>query len=150
VLRRVIGTHPAGPVFLRRRYDPGSSPAGLLDQSGLARLLERRAATEAGRVGHSLTRAERAWVARGIWRDAGAIDPDQVLTAFPPDNSSDRARRGDLSEELAAHLRHAAAGRQRRPADQAVDPGPSARLAGLGRVGDDGYLHPLTPRDASA
>nr|WP_303652780.1 tyrosine-type recombinase/integrase [Paludisphaera mucosa] len=82
VLRRVIGARPAGPIFLRRRYDPGSSPAGASDQSALVRLLEKRAAAEADLAGRALTRAERARVARGVWRDAGAIDPDQARTAF--------------------------------------------------------------------
>jgi integrase len=82
VIRGVIGKRPAGPVFLRRRYDPGSASGGLLDQMALARLLERRVAGEAERDGRPLTRAERARVARGVWRDAGAIDPDQVRTAF--------------------------------------------------------------------
>jgi integrase len=82
VLRRVIGSRRAGPVFLRRRFDPGSAPAGLLDQAALEQLLERRAATEAERFARPLTRAERSKVARGVWRDAGAIDPDQARTAF--------------------------------------------------------------------
>jgi integrase len=82
VLRRVIRCRSAGPVFLRHRYSPDPDSTGLLNQEAMSRLHERRLASEAERLGRLMTRAEQAKVARGVWRDAGAIKSDQIRTAF--------------------------------------------------------------------
>lgn len=77
VLERVIGDRESGPVLLRERFC-GAAPPLVGDRQRLERAcLERRRA-----AGAALSRAEEARVARGVWRDAGAIKPDAVRTSF--------------------------------------------------------------------
>jgi len=77
VLRRAIGDHMSGPVLLRERFSGGSPPL-VGDRQRLEQAcLERRKA-----AGPALSRAEEARVARGVWRDAGAIKPDAVRSSF--------------------------------------------------------------------
>ncbi|HEY2785806.1 MAG TPA: site-specific integrase, partial [Fimbriiglobus sp.] len=77
VLRSVIGGRPAGPVFLREKVR-ATGPALAGTAADLARVLADRCrqATTAG------TREARRKIARGVWRDAGAINPDEIRTSF--------------------------------------------------------------------
>ena len=77
VLRQVIGDRESGPVLLRERFC-GVSPPPVGDLQRPERAcLERR-----GAAGTSLSRAESSRVARGVWRDCGAIKCDTVRTSF--------------------------------------------------------------------
>ena len=128
-------TRTAGPVFLRRRFDPARSPAGSIGRAGMTRLRERRLPRSAERAGRPLTRG-RAGPGRPR-RLAGrrGVEPDQVRIAFIRTTRAIGLAGATCPKSLAAHVRHAAAGRQRRPAHPAADPGPSARRAGLGALG---------------
>jgi integrase len=77
VLRRVIGDHRAGPVFLRPRF--ADVPPPLV---GDGRELERVCRERQRAAGPALSRADAQRVARGVWRDAGAIRPDAIRTSF--------------------------------------------------------------------
>ena len=77
VLRRAIGARPAGPVFLRPRFQI-NTPILTGDRRTLARVLSDRQAA----LGEALTRSEGARLARGIWRDAGAVKSDAIRTTF--------------------------------------------------------------------
>jgi hypothetical protein len=54
----------------------------MMNQEAMSCLQERRLVSEAERLGRHLTRAEQAKVARGVWRDGGAVKPDQIRTSF--------------------------------------------------------------------
>jgi integrase len=78
VLRKVIGSRKAGPVFLRARFSKGAAPLLTGDRRELERVCEERqqAATQ------PLSRSEALRIARGVWRDAGAVKADAVRTSF--------------------------------------------------------------------
>jgi integrase len=68
VLQRSIGSRIAGPVFLRPRFIGGESPPLTCGLAGLEHVCrERQAAAGAA------TRPEALWIARRVWRDAGAL-----------------------------------------------------------------------------
>jgi integrase len=77
VLRRVIGDRVSGPVFLRPRFARESPPL-----VGDARELERAYRERLLAEGPAPTRMVALRVARGVWRDAGAIKADAVRTSF--------------------------------------------------------------------
>jgi integrase len=83
VLRRLIGDRKTGPVFLRRRFAGGSEPP-LANRSVslLERVLSSRIAEGERESGRDLARSERLAVARGLWRDLGAIEPDRIRLEF--------------------------------------------------------------------
>jgi integrase len=77
VLRLAIGARTGGPVFLRRQYASGRRVPLFGDRRFLESVVgERIAQTSAS------TRSVLAAVARGMWRDAGAIDSDIVRLNF--------------------------------------------------------------------
>lgn len=76
VLARVIDSRPTGPVFLRPRFGK-SVPPLVGDRVALAETLRDRLALACG-VG----RTEAARLARGLWRDAGAVKTDAVRSSF--------------------------------------------------------------------
>jgi integrase len=82
VLRGAVGQRKAGPVFLRSRFDAARLSAGVADEAAMVRLHQRRMAAEVERVGRPLDRQEQARVARGVWRDSGAVEVDRVRVAF--------------------------------------------------------------------
>jgi integrase len=77
VLRAVVGGRSAGPVFLRERLE-GKTPALAGDRRELGRVCSERQLAE----GRPLSRAEEARLARGVWRDAGAVKADAVRNSF--------------------------------------------------------------------
>jgi integrase len=82
VLRKVIGPRAAGPVFLRERLVPELTP--LLDSTRqrMAQALSRRIEQAERKVGQAIGRAEKARIARGVWRDAGAVKADRIRLTF--------------------------------------------------------------------
>jgi integrase len=77
VLRRVIGDRPVGPVFVRPRF--AASRSRLIgDGRFLATKVDRRCA----QGGDSVSRTDRARLARSVWRDAGAVKADSVRQSF--------------------------------------------------------------------
>jgi hypothetical protein len=77
VSRRVFGDSSSGPVLLRERFSGGPPPL-----VGDRRELERVCQEQQRAAGPGLTRAEESKIARGVWRDAGAIKPDAVRASF--------------------------------------------------------------------
>jgi integrase len=77
VLRSVIGTRRAGPVFVRERL-VGRKPKVVGDRRELERIMRERRAG-AGRL---LTRVEECHLARKLWWDAGAVKADTIRTSF--------------------------------------------------------------------
>jgi integrase len=82
VLRRVIGTRTAGPVFLREQFDPAHSPLASASRDGLARAVVQRVENAERQAGQTLSREERARIARTVWRDAGAVKADRIRLSF--------------------------------------------------------------------
>jgi integrase len=78
VLWRVIGDRTAGPVFLRLKFDTAKSSLANRNRQQLAKVVEQRIA----QATHELTRQEQMSLARSVWRDAGALDPDHVRNSF--------------------------------------------------------------------
>lgn len=78
VLRRVISSRSAGPVFLRHRYANGTLPTLIVDRRELERVCHQRQRES----GLSISRLEVQRIARTVWRDAGAIKADTVRTSF--------------------------------------------------------------------
>lgn len=82
VLRHVIGERTQGVLFLRRRFMNEIAPLSDLGSPDLRSVLERRVELAEHEAGRSLTRSERLRVARGVWRDAGAIKPEKIRDEF--------------------------------------------------------------------
>lgn len=83
VLRAFLGARTTGTLFRQRRFSGGDEPP-LENKSVdvLARELSRRIAEQEKRSGRELSRSERLGVARGLWRDLGAIEPDRIRLEF--------------------------------------------------------------------
>lgn len=82
VLRRVIGDRTAGPVFLREHYPATGSMPLKASRQALGKVLVQRIDREEQRIGQSLSREERARIAREVWREAGAVKADQIRLSF--------------------------------------------------------------------
>ena len=82
VLRRVIGDRTAGPVFRRPRFAATHSDCATADVRQLIKILQRRESAAAAHAGTDLSRAQKLRLAQSVWRDAGALDPDQIRTSF--------------------------------------------------------------------
>jgi integrase len=81
VLRLHLNGRVSGPVFVRRCFRPtfaswGSSP------SGLERELERRLTVREAETGLAVDRVGRLRLARGVWREVGALGEDRVRQEF--------------------------------------------------------------------
>jgi len=76
VLKVAIGSRGQGLVFLRENLRGCPLLGG--DAAALGRELETRCRA----AGRPLTRTERQRLARGVWRDAGAVSPDTVRASF--------------------------------------------------------------------
>jgi integrase len=77
VLRNVVGTRRAGPVFLRERLNRKRVVLSG-DRRELELVLRERRAT----LDEPPTRGGEAALARSVWWDAGAVKPDQVRLSF--------------------------------------------------------------------
>jgi integrase len=83
VLRRSLGGRSSGPVFRSRRYSGSiAAPLAALTPGGLERELARRLARSETEAGAPLTRAARLAIARGLWRDAGAVKEERIRLEF--------------------------------------------------------------------
>ena len=80
LLRAVIGTRPAGPVFLREML-LASAPVLIGDRGVLERACQQRQDLLVASKGR-MTRSEALIIARGVWRDAGAIKADAIRNSF--------------------------------------------------------------------
>lgn len=76
VLKTVTGSRPNGVVFLRERLDGSPKLSG--DSAVLAEELQARCRI----AGSTLTRSERQKLARGVWQEAGAVNPDEIRHSF--------------------------------------------------------------------
>lgn len=82
VLQKVIGTRPGGPVFLRQCLVPELTPLLGASRQRMAQALARRIDQAERQTGHAVGRVEKAAIARGIWRDAGAVKADRIRLMF--------------------------------------------------------------------
>jgi integrase len=83
VLRRYLGGRRAGPVFLRRsRWNRPLPALAALTPAALERALTSRAADAEMAAGRPLTRPEQGGLARRLWRELGAVEPDRVRAEF--------------------------------------------------------------------
>ena len=71
-----------GLVFRRRRAGRAAIGLGAAGRPALEKELLRRVAEREAARGRPLTRAERGKVARGLWRDLGAVREDRVRVEF--------------------------------------------------------------------
>ena len=78
VLKFVIGTRLAGPVFLRQRFTHDAMPSLVGDR----RELERVCAERQRVLGQAAPRSRLLCIARTVWRDAGAVKADTIRTSF--------------------------------------------------------------------
>jgi integrase len=82
VLRHVIAGRSCGPVFLKPVFRKERRPLVAFNRVGLAALMRRRLDEEARVIGATPSRVVAARVARGVWRDAGAVDTDRIRSSF--------------------------------------------------------------------
>ena len=82
VLWRAIGKRSAGPVFLREKFNLATGHLATASRETLARVLGQRIEKAERQAGQPLSREERDKIARGVWRDAGAVKADQIRLSF--------------------------------------------------------------------
>lgn len=81
VLRRVVGDRTAGLVFRRPRFARTHSECAIADVRQLVKIVKIRELA-AAHAGTDLNRTQKLRLAQSVWRDAGALDPDQIRTSF--------------------------------------------------------------------
>jgi integrase len=81
VLRVHLKGRTSGPAFSRRCFQPTTVVWGLT-QGGLERELERRLVARETETGLSVDRVGRLRLARGLWREVGALREDRVRQEF--------------------------------------------------------------------
>jgi integrase len=82
VLRHTLNGRDSGPVFLRQHFKGNPPSWSSANQNTLARVVEQQIAAQVRARNQVLRRSERAGVARGVWRDAGAVRPEALRKAF--------------------------------------------------------------------
>ena len=82
VLQHVIGTRQAGPVFIRERFATERAPLGGATRQRMAQVLARRIDQAERQPGQVIDRAAKAAIARGVWRDVGAVKADRIRLVF--------------------------------------------------------------------
>lgn len=82
VLRKVVSERTAGPLFLRPQFKWNASPVGNLSLEQMAAVCRERTSSLEKQLGRTLCQRETARVAETVWRDAGAIDPDDIRRSF--------------------------------------------------------------------
>jgi len=82
VLRHVIGTRVAGPVFVRERFVADLAPLGDASRQRMAQVLARRIDQAGRQPGQTPNREARARIACSVWRDAGAVKADRIRLLF--------------------------------------------------------------------
>ena len=81
VLRHYLQGRRGGPLFVRRRWHSGPTGLAGLGLAGLEGELRRRM-QEREALEAVLSREGRLHLARGLWRDLGAVKEDRVRTEF--------------------------------------------------------------------
>lgn len=82
VIVRTVGERKRGLVFIRPCYQQSNNPCTEYGREHLAKITLQRIHAEFQRDGQVPTRLVKAKIARTVWRDAGALDPDQVRVSF--------------------------------------------------------------------
>jgi integrase len=82
VLRAHLRGRRRGPVFRRRRWVEAKCPFADWSAEGVAMEVERRVEAHGAVAGRPASRADRARLARRVWRDLGALQEDRVRTEF--------------------------------------------------------------------
>ena len=82
LLRMVVGPRTAGPVFLQRRFWTGTVTVPTCDRAGLADLLKNRVQDAEQRQARPLARVEKLRLACAVWRNAGALNGDDIRNSF--------------------------------------------------------------------
>lgn len=82
VLQTVIGPRTAGVIFRRPKFMAAMMPVATAGRRQLQRLFLEQLADEAAHLGQELSRRQQHRLARRLWRDAGALDPDQIRNSF--------------------------------------------------------------------
>jgi integrase len=82
VLRAHLGSRRAGTVFQARRWRDRQHAIEAGGLPALEQELSRRSATWEAAHGQPADRKQRLRLARGFWRDAGAVREDRVRTEF--------------------------------------------------------------------
>ena len=83
VLRTALGGRSSGPVFRRRRYADGNgSPLASFSRSRAEREVVLRCQQQEAELDGPLSRAERARIARTVWRDMGAVYTGTIHIEF--------------------------------------------------------------------
>jgi integrase len=82
VLKGVVGTRIAGPLFLRPRFRFEPAPLSNCGREQLAAVCRERTSSSEAQLGRPLSRQEAARVAHKVWCDAGAIDADDIRRSF--------------------------------------------------------------------
>jgi integrase len=82
VLRHVIEERTAGPVFLRLKFDTVTAALANRDRLQLAKAFDQRVSQAAAASSRDVSRQERLKIARTVWRDAGALNPNHVRDSF--------------------------------------------------------------------
>ena len=80
VLRRHLGTRQHGPLFRRRRYTGVDGPSSTMAE--LEKELANRIESLESAKGQRLDRKARLGVARGLWRNIGAVEIERVRIDF--------------------------------------------------------------------
>jgi integrase len=81
VLRGLVGSRSAGVAFGRRRWTPGCCRFDASTPMTIASELIRRVHDTQG-AGEPVDRAERLRLAKGVWRDLGAVREDQIRVEY--------------------------------------------------------------------
>jgi integrase len=71
-----------GPLFRRRRWSDDYCNLDVTNRAALEKELARRTDEREVHIGQPPSRSERVRLARGLWRDLGALKEDRVRTEF--------------------------------------------------------------------
>ncbi len=82
VLRRVVGQRTNRVVFQREQFEPGRGSLATSNRAGLARAVTQRIEKAERETEQALSREARAKIAGTVWRDAGAVQADQIRLSF--------------------------------------------------------------------
>ncbi len=149
VLRHHLGGRSSGPVFRLRRYTGSIAPplAGMAAarlESELSRRIARLESESEGSTG----RAGKLAVARGVWRDIGAIKEERIRLEFVRVTRAIGLPGATAPEAAAPPVRHDPPGGQGRPAGAERAHGAFDDVREGRRTGYDGRLHAHQAGDA--
>ena len=82
VLRQLIGTRSAGPVFLRQRFDCSSMPLASATRRRLARSVSQHVAAAEQQTQAPISREQEARIAEKVWLEAGTVRTEAIRQSF--------------------------------------------------------------------